>query len=323
MANEPAMETALRRLIELAGAQDRLLRTFELDCVCQQFERDAAVEGSPWVPWPQATRVRVLVDERDADAPMRRFRADYAPQIVRWINGAAPHAVSHETEIGDGHRTTSYRAERRFRPSVHLRATNVYLTGERFLLCRFGRRRVDGQVGPVEAEPVRLARAILEPERVAERRSASWETLDDGSRALRLEQEFTGGGRHVYWLDPERGYALRHFDETDAGGGPGTQFTVESFTQVAADFWYPARAKSNRLNPSPRRTSPVRVERDQLPVGLRPTEHVDGAVYCVSTMTMRTPGEDCSRWTFEFSNVRVDIDIPPDAFEFHPPQDRT
>ena len=312
------MEATLRRLIELAGAQDRLLRTFELDCVCQQFERDAA-SGSPWVPWPQATRVHVLVDERDVDAPMRRFRADYAPQIVRWINGHAPHAVSHQTEIGDGHRTTNYRAERRFRPSVHLHATDVYLTGERFLLCRFGRRKVDGQIGPVEAEPVRLARAILEPERSSGQRTALWATMDNGERGLRLEEVFTGGGRHVYWLDPERGYALCRFDESDANEEPATQFTVESFTQVATDFWYPLRAESNRLNPSPRQTGPVQVERPRLPANLPPDTQTHKAAYWVTTHTSRLPGEDCSRWTFEFSNVRVDIDIPPGAFEFQPP----
>ena len=326
------MEDDLRHLMARAEAQDALLRTFELDCVCQEFLYDPAGQN-PWFPFPQPTHVHILVDERESAAPHRRFRAEYHPQVVRWFPDAAAHAnknpseqkfsVSTQTEIGDGHQITSYR-ERRWRPSVHRNYSGIHLTGEPFLLCRFGRRTVVNQIDPAESEPVRLARALLEPERfrtpgIVEARTAGWETLENGSRVLRLEQVFTRGGRHVYHLDPERGFALLRFAEAEAGEDLETVFEVQELSQVADDFWFPARVSSSQLCPSPRATSPVRVRPRQQPTELPLGAAADEVVHWATTHRARLPKEDFPRCEYTFSNVRVGIDVPPDAFEFHPP----
>ncbi len=327
------MEADLRRLLACAESQNGLLRTFALDCVCQEFTCDASA-GDPWVPFPEPTRVRILMDASDTAAPHRRFRAEYRPQVIRWYRDAAAHrsknpadrgfVTRNHIEIGDGHQITSYARERRWHPSVYRHGRDVYLTGEHFLLGRFGRRKVADQIGPVESEPVRLARAILDPEHssgrgIIERRTADWHTLDDGRRVIRLEQAFTQGGRHVYWLDPERGHALLRFAEAEGDGEPETLFEVHELAQVAADFWYPARVSSHALCPSPRQTSPVQVEAKELPTHLPPGVNAGEATHWATTHTARLPREDAIRCRYEFLNVRVGIEVPADAFEFRPP----
>lgn len=324
------MEEHLRRLIGLAQCQDRLMRTFELDCVCQEYKYIGASDDL-WMPFPEPTRVHVLVDERETGAPHRRHRAEYRPQVIRCMNSTAAGKLVHTgfsvrntIEIGDGRQTTSYAEERRWHSHVHLHPSDVYLTGERFLICRFGRRSIPEQIGPVESEPVRLARAILEPERsggrgIVEQRTITWETMDNGRRVLRMEQTFTRRGRHVYWLDPERGYALLRFAESDGDQEPETLFEVEELSQVAADFWYPARVSSNALIPSPRQSSPVPVKAIRLPADLPPGVKPEEVTRCVTTHTSRLPIEDSIRCAYEFSNVRVGIEIPADAFEFRRP----
>ncbi len=327
------MQDELRQLLAFAEAQDARLCAFELDCVCQQFSYDASAENL-WVPFPQPTRVYVLIDAREANGGQRRFRAEYDPQVVRWFaDGAARTSndpsrrgfvVRTHTEIGDGRQTTSYAKERRWRATVYLRPTDIYLTGERFLLCRFGRREFAGQIGPVESEPMRLARAILEPERfdargIVEARTADWESTPHGRRVLRLEQVFTRGGRHVYHLDPERAYALIRFAEAAADEEPESVFEVAEFSQVADGFWFPARVSSRMLNPGPSVTSPVQIDARHRPVNLPPGVSAEGAVRWVTSQRVPLPEGDQPRCEYEFSNVRVAIDVPPDAFEFHPP----
>ena len=324
------MEDHLHSLLDLAEVQNALLRTFELDCVCHEFEYDGTGKNE-WVPFPQPTRVHILVDERDT-TPHRRFRAEYDPQVVRWYSDAAAmmrgrRAESfvnrYHTEIGDGRQTTSYGMERRWRPSVYRQPSDIHLTGEGFLLSRFGRRQAANQIGPGESEPVRLARAILEQVqcgayRIVERRAATWENPEDGPRLLRLEQAFARGARHVYWLDPERGYALLRFAQADAGEELETLFEVEDLSPVAPDFWYPARVASSALSPAPRQTSPVPVNATSLPADILPSAR-EGVTHWETTRTLRLPKADSLRCRYELSNVRVGLEVPADAFEFHPP----
>ena len=70
------MEEELRRLIRLAETQNALLGAFELDCVCQEFKYGAPGDD-PWVPFPEPTRVHILVDDHETGAPKRKF----APNI--------------------------------------------------------------------------------------------------------------------------------------------------------------------------------------------------------------------------------------------------
>jgi hypothetical protein len=289
------MEEHLRRLIELAQEQHARLATFQVDCACQEYTESPASQDG-WTPHGPLGRARNLVDDRMEDSTGRQFRVDYHPDVIRWIKGSAPFITDNHTIIGYGH-------ER----SGPIRG----LTGEGFLLCRFGRRKYPQQIGPVEAEPVRLARSLLQPDQqyMIEGQAAAWDTLENGVRAVRLDQTFRACDRQVYWLDPARGYALLRYAEANGGGELRTVFEVENCEPIAPDFWYPSKASSFQYSPSPTSTRPVQVETGSNAEAVTTWRSTKRAPFL-------RPGPP-SKWTFEFSGAQAGVEVPKDAFDSH------
>ena len=253
-ADDPAV-AEIARILAVRRRAATELRNLRIVADCH---REVRGEDGIWKPTPIRASTRSWYESL---APEANFRIDFDPEILDWINGAAPYSENRYTFTWDGdhfvkfnvnynHDTRMYASSVAedhpyLPPSVRWNAAELYnglimvkdprsyfITEELSKILEIDDQLIELGVAEVSRDGRKLARVSL------------------GLRGA-------GGGEEMLF-DADRGYALVSQATTQHGAGPARSRQVTAGTQLSPPLWYPKNMVSYPGLPNQRYVTEVR-----------------------------------------------------------------